>query len=108
MAQLRRLLASSLVYFHPERVVYFPRNIQLLGFPIYTPERKDGGLMILEYMRVMDIGATAEIGYQIRSVGLGAFVRYSEGLTNVAKKDMGHDKNRFLSFGLSCAVSRLF
>lgn len=26
--QLRRLLASSLVYFHPERVVYFPRNIQ--------------------------------------------------------------------------------
>lgn len=27
VAQLRRLLASSLVYFHPERVVYFPRNI---------------------------------------------------------------------------------
>jgi|GEM_PF-3658057 hypothetical protein len=80
----------------------------LLGFPIYTPERKDGGLMILEYMRVMDIGATAEIGYQIRGVGLGAFVRYSEGLTNVAKKDMGHDKNQFLSFGLSYAVSRLF
>lgn len=29
VAQLRRLLASSLVYFHPERVVYFHRNIHV-------------------------------------------------------------------------------
>ncbi|MFB2121069.1 porin family protein [Parapedobacter sp. 2B3] len=80
----------------------------LLGFPIYTPEAIDGGPNILEYMRVLDIGATAAIGYQIPGVGIGIFARYSEGLSNVAKKEKGHDKNRFFSFGLSYAVSKLF
>ncbi|MGV3762024.1 porin family protein [Parapedobacter sp.] len=80
----------------------------LVGFPIYTPESVDGGANILQYLRVLDIGATAEVGYQVPSVGIGFFARYSEGLTNVAKKEMGYDKNRFFSFGLSYAISPLF
>lgn len=78
------------------------------GFPIYTPEMVDGAPNILESMRAFDVGVAAEISYRIRGLGLGVFARYSEGLSNIAKKEKGSDKNRLFSFGLSYAVSELF
>ncbi|WP_257667309.1 porin family protein [Parapedobacter tibetensis] len=79
-----------------------------VGFPIYSPEIVEGGPNVIESMRIFNIGVAGGISYQIPNVGIGVFARYTEGLSNITKEEVGRDKDRFCSFGLSYAVSALW
>lgn len=78
-----------------------------IGFALYSPSAVYL-FDITDRLRAVDAGVVGGLGYELPRVGLGFFGRYTHGLGNLAKAGEGSARNKFCSFGLYYALSKLW